>query len=244
MNVDELRQDFPLLEERPDQKPSSILIPPARACAQAVIAAMNEYYVRFPACSGRSYHRLGAEVTQKCDEARRQLAQFLGAARKEEIIFTRNTTEGINLVAHSLGLQRGDAVLITGKEHNSNLIPWQMLVKSSGIQLKVLPPKADGTFDWEGFEQALDANVRLVSFGYASNLDGVTLPVEQIIKQAHKCGSLVLLDAAQAALTGGSTSTPWMLIFWRSPVTRCWVHQEQVCFMEKPGCSKSFPLSW
>lgn len=200
MNVNELRQDFPLLEERPNQKP---IIYFDSACQslrpRAVIAAMNEYYVRFPACSGRSYHRLGAEVTQKCDEARRQLAQFLGAARKEEIIFTRNTTEGINLVAHSLGLQRGDAVLITGKEHNSNLIPWQMLVKSSGIQLKVLPPKADGTFDWEGFEQVLDANVRLVSFGYASNLDGVTLPVEQIIKQAHKCGSLVLLDAAQAA---------------------------------------------
>jgi cysteine desulfurase/selenocysteine lyase len=144
-------------------------------------------------------HQLAAAITNQCDDARAQIARFIGAGRKEEIVFTRNTTEGINLVANSLELHPGDVVLITGKEHNSNLIPWQMLVKKVGIRLQILQPKEDGTFDMAAFEQALAKPVRLVSFGFSSNLDGVILPAEQIIKLAHKHGALVLLDAAQTA---------------------------------------------
>jgi cysteine desulfurase/selenocysteine lyase len=138
MNLSELRNDFPVLK-----KNSIVYLDTACQSLRPrqVIEAVADYYENYPACSGRSMHKLAARVTQKCDNARAQMAKFLGAAKKEEVVFTRNTTEGINLVANSLDLKPGDVVLITGKEHNSNLIPWQMLVKKTGIQLKILPPK-------------------------------------------------------------------------------------------------------
>jgi len=160
---------------------------------------MDDYYLNSSACSGRSMHRLGAEVTRQCDQARGTLAKFLHAAKKEEIVFTRNTTEGINLVANSMALNQGDVVLISDKEHNSNLIPWQVLARKKGIQFKIIPSKPDNTFDLEAFAKLLDKQVRLVSLGYTSNLDGVTIPAPEIIKQAHQNGSQVLLDAAQTA---------------------------------------------
>lgn len=196
MNLNELRNDFPILKNK-------TVVYLDTACQslrpRQVTEALVDYYENYPACSGRSMHKLAAKVTQKCDDSRVQLAKFLSAAKKEEIVFTRNTTEGINLVANSLNLQSGDVVLITGKEHNSNLIPWQILVKKRGIQLKVLPPKEDGTFDLAAFEQALKTPVKLVSFGLSSNLDGVLLPAETIVKLAHKAGALVMFDAAQTA---------------------------------------------
>ncbi len=196
MNLNELRNDFPVLKNK-------TVVYLDTACQslrpRPVTEAVVDYYENYPACSGRSMHKLAAKVTQKCDEARGQLAKFLSATKKEEVVFTRNTTEGINLVANSLNFQPGDVVLITGKEHNSNLIPWQMLVKKRGIQLKILPPKEDGTFDLAAFEQALKTPVKLVSFGLSSNLDGVLLPGETIVKLAHKAGALVMFDAAQTA---------------------------------------------
>jgi cysteine desulfurase/selenocysteine lyase len=196
MNLTETRKDFPILAENK-------VIYLDSACQSlrplSVIEAVREYYTDYPACSGRSMHKLAVKVTDKCAESRALMAKFLGAAKPEEIIFTRNTTEGINLVANTLDLKSGDAVLISGKEHNSNLIPWQMLVKRKGIKLKILPPNADGTFNLAEFEKLLDKSVKLVSLGFSSNLDGVTIPAEKIIKLAHKNGSLVLLDAAQTA---------------------------------------------
>jgi len=138
-------------------------------------------------------------VTRRCDQARASIAKFLNAKKKEEIVFTRNTTEGINLVAHSLGLQRGDVVLISDKEHNSNLIPWQVVAKRQGICVKIIPTNPDNTFNVDAYERMLDGQVKLVSIGFTSNLDGVTVPAEMIIKKAHRNGSLVLLDAAQTA---------------------------------------------
>jgi len=196
MNLNELRNDFPVLKNK-------TVIYLDTACQslrpRQVTEALVDYYENYPACSGRSMHKLAAKVTQKCDDSRAQLAKFLGATKKEEVVFTRNTTEGINLVSNSLDLRPGDVVLITGKEHNSNLIPWQIQVKKRGIQLKVLPPKEDGTFDLAAFEQALKTPVKLVSFGLSSNLDGVLLPAEAIVKLAHKAGALVMFDAAQTA---------------------------------------------
>ena len=166
---------------------------------QAVIDAVSQYYLKTSACSGRSMHRLAAEVTRGVDQARAAVAKFLGAARKEEIVFTRNTTEAINLVSHSLGLQAGDGVLITDKEHNSNLIPWQALAKKQGVVVKIVPSLEDNTFDMSAFERLLDGHVKLVAFGVTSNLDWVTLPAAEVIQQAHHNCSLVLLDAAQSA---------------------------------------------
>lgn len=163
-----------------------------------VVDAMNEYYNEYPACGGRSMHHLASKVTKKCEEARSIIAKFINTKRKEEIIFTRNTTEGINLIAHSLKFKEGDIIITSDKEHNSNLIPWQVLVEKNGIEHKIIYSKVDNTFDLDEYKKLLNNKVRLVSLGFTSNLDGVTIPAKQIIELAHKAGALVLLDCAQA----------------------------------------------
>lgn len=164
-----------------------------------VIEAMTKYYEEYPACGGRSMHRLASEVSKHYEEARQIVADFIGAKRKDEIVFTRNTTEGINLVANSLNLKAGDVVLTTDKEHNSNLIPWQILTKKLGIVHVIVPSKPDNTFDLDTYEQLLDLHpVKLVAMVMTSNLDGVSIPAEQVVKLAHQHKALVLLDGAQA----------------------------------------------
>jgi len=196
MDIQKLRRDFPALSEKG-------MVYFDTACQslrpQGVIDAMNAYYLEYPACSGRSMHHLAAKVTQKVDDARIAVAKFLNSSKKDEIVFTRNTTEGINLVANCLSFKPGDVILITDKEHNSNLIPWQKLCRQKGTLLKVVPTHPDGTFEMEGYAKLLNPAVRLVAFGHTSNLDGVTLPATEVIKLAHRNGSLVLLDAAQSA---------------------------------------------
>ena len=164
-----------------------------------VIDAMNGYYKDYSACGGRSMHKLGEIVTKKVSNARQAVAKFINARMPEEIIFTRNTTEGINLVANSLNFKSGDIVLTTDKEHNSNLIPWQVLAKKIGIIHKVVPSKEDNTFDSEAFGKMMSSEVKLVSMVYTSNLDGATVPAKEIIKIAHSHGAKVMLDAAQTA---------------------------------------------
>jgi cysteine desulfurase/selenocysteine lyase len=200
MNIQKLRQDFPLLQDKPGRKPIVYFDTACQSLRpQSVIDAIDLYYTKYSACSGRSMHQLAAEVTRRCDESRISVAKFLNAPKKEEIVFTRNTTEGLNLVANSLDLKAGDVVLITDKEHNSNLIPWQQLAKKKGIIYKIIPSKEDETFDVAAYEKLLDKSVKLVSVGFTSNLDGVTLPAAEIIKKAHQNGSLTMLDAAQTA---------------------------------------------
>jgi len=198
MDIKRIRQDFPMLQENSGRKAITYFDTACQSLRpKTVIDAINQYYLKSSACSGRSMHQLAAEVTRNCDQARSTLAKFLGAAKKEEVVFTRNTTEGINLVANSLNLQQGDVVLISDKEHNSNLIPWQTQARKKGILVKIVPSCADNTFDLEAFEKSLNKKVKLVSLGYTSNLDGVSIPAAEIIKRAHQNGSRVLLDAAQ-----------------------------------------------
>jgi cysteine desulfurase / selenocysteine lyase len=200
MDIQKIRRDFPILQEEKGKKPVIYFDTACQSLRpRQVIEAITQYYVDEPACSGRSNHRLGAAVTHGVDQARADLAKFFNAAKKEEIVFTRNTTEGINLVAHSLGLKAGDAVIISDKEHNSNLIPWQMLAKQQGVQVRIAHSCPDNTFDLAAFTGLLDGQVKLVALGYTSNLDGVTIPADPIVKAAHQNGSLVLLDAAQTA---------------------------------------------
>jgi cysteine desulfurase/selenocysteine lyase len=202
IDVEKIRQDFPLL--RPENKESFIYFDNACQTLRpySVIEAIADYYKNYPACGGRSAHKLGIMVTEKCEEARELIAKFLGAKRKEEVIFTRNTTEGINLVAHSLGLQKGDVVLTTDKEHNSNLLPWQIISQRKGIIHKVVPSKEDNTFDLQGFKEMMEdlqGKVKLVAMTFTSNLDGASIPANEIIKVSHQYGAKVLLDAAQTA---------------------------------------------
>ncbi|MFH0864442.1 MAG: cysteine desulfurase [Candidatus Gottesmanbacteria bacterium] len=199
-NFDQIRNDFPLLRSRANGK---LPIYFDNACQslrpQSVIDAINGYYRDYPACGGRSMHRLAETVTRKCDEARKDVARFINAKRKEEIVFTRNTTEGINLVANTLSLKKGDVVVTSDKEHNSNLIPWQVLKRKIGIEHRIVPTKMDNTFNLETFKSLVDERVKLISLGFTSNLDGMTIPAAEVIKIAHNAGALVLLDAAQAA---------------------------------------------
>lgn len=200
MDINKIRQDFPVLQKPLAGKPVVYLDTACQSLRPRQVAeAIQHYYAEENACAGRSNHKLGAMVTKELDQARETAAKFLGAAKKEEIIFTRNTTEGMNLVANSLDLKAGDVVLVSDKEHNSNLIPWQMQVKRRGIRLEIIPSKPDNTFDMEGFEKKLTPQVKLVSLGQTSNLDGVSIPAAEIIKKAHKQGALVMFDAAQSA---------------------------------------------
>lgn len=195
LNIDTVRQDFPILADG-----KTIYFD--NACQslrpQQVIDAITEYYQEYPACGGRSMHRLASKVTRKCDEARETIANFIGAKKKEEIVFTRNTTEGINLVANSLGLKKGDVIITTDREHNSNLIPWQVLKEKIGIKHQIVPSNADGLLDMEEYQKMLIDGATLVSMGYTSNLDGVSIPAEEVITLAHKVGAKVMLDGAQA----------------------------------------------
>lgn len=191
-----IRQDFPSLA---GHKP---LVYFDSACMtlkpEPVIRAMDNYYREYPACSARSSHRMGETVSQKISEARKTIADFIGA-EPEEIIFTRNTTEGINLIARSFDFRKGDAVLVSDKEHNSNLIPWQILKNEKETELLVLPSREDNTFDLAGLEKWLGQKVRLVSAVFTSNLDGAANPLKEIAKKCHQNNSFVLADAAQTA---------------------------------------------
>ncbi|MEN6408351.1 MAG: aminotransferase class V-fold PLP-dependent enzyme, partial [Anaerolineaceae bacterium] len=200
MDVKKIRKDFPILPEGGNKKSVVYFDTACQSLRPQVVSdAITRYYTQESACSGRSMHQLAAAVTRDVDQTRAALAQFFGAHRKEEIVFTRNATEGLNLVSNSLALNPGDVVLIGDKEHNSNLIPWQNQAKKRGIIVKIIPSRPDNTFDLDAYEKMLDPQVRLVSIGYTSNLDGVTIPAEEVIKRAHRNGSLVMLDAAQAA---------------------------------------------
>ncbi len=197
LNTEQIRADFNILSSK--NEPKTIYLDSACMSLkpQVVIDAMNDYYLNFPACAGRSSHKLGDKVTKKVKEVRQLVSKFINANKEEEIIFTRNTTEGVNILANSLGLVKGDIVLISDKEHNSNLVPWLSLRDKVGIVVKIIPSNEDGSFSLENFSKLI-SGVKLVSIVHTSNLDGVTNPAKEIIKIAHENNALVFLDAAQS----------------------------------------------
>lgn len=196
LNIEKIRADFNVLNPEKGARPIYLDSACMSLKPKQVIEAINDYYLHYPACAGRSSHKLGDKVTKKVKEARQIVAKFINA-KEEEIIFTRNTTEGINLLANSLGLKNGDIVLISDKEHNSNLVPWLQLRDKIGIEVKIIPANEDGTFNPDNFSKMV-TSAKLVSVAHTSNLDGVTNPAKEIIEIAHKNGALVCLDAAQS----------------------------------------------
>jgi cysteine desulfurase/selenocysteine lyase len=165
-----------------------------------VVRATQRYYEEFPACHGRTFHRFGRAATQAVDASRTAIRRFVGAQEDAEIIFLRNVTEGLNLLATCLSLGAGDTVITTGMEHNSNLLPWQRASRRRGFQHLIVPLTPEGELDQDLFLRALDSSrVRLVCTFHRSNVTGVTLPAEWIVDQAHKRGALVAFDGAQAA---------------------------------------------
>jgi len=189
MNPEKIRHDFPVLEKG--------LIYLDNACQtlrpKPVIEKINEYYTNYPSCEGRSHHKTGKKVGQEVKKARKIIQQFFNAKKTEEIIFTKNTTEAINLIANSLNLKKEDIILSSDKEHNSNLIPWQMLAEK-GIKHEIYE-----FGNLEEFKSKLNPSVKLVATAHTSNLDGTSQPIQEIIQLAHANKSIVLLDGAQSA---------------------------------------------
>lgn len=201
MDVERIRNEFPILNVAEKQRPIYF----DNACTslkpQSVIDATVAYYRDTPVCGGRSVHKLGEAVSGQVEAARRRVATFVGARSSPEIVFTKGATESINIVAHGLGLSRGDVVITTDKEHNSNWIPWLHQRKNLGVTVVAVPSAADGSFDHRAYEKAVKkagAKLRLVSMIHVSNADGAQIPAKQVAQIAHEQGALVLLDGAQS----------------------------------------------
>jgi cysteine desulfurase / selenocysteine lyase len=203
LNIEQIRAQFPVLHQLVNKHPLVYLDNAATTQKpQVVLDALNAYYTGYNSNIHRGVHTLAERATTAFEETRKAAQRFLNAAEPEEIIFTKGCTDGINLVASSWGrssLQPGDEILITGMEHHSNIVPWQMLCQERGASLRVVPISDAGEMIMEEFDKLLTEKTRLVSVVHASNALGTINPVEEIIRKAHAVGALVLLDGAQAA---------------------------------------------
>lgn len=203
-DVLKIREDFPILHQEvyPGKK---LVYLDSTATSQKpvqVIEAMNDYYRQTNANVHRGIYRMSEQATEAYEGARKKVKDFINAGSWREVVFTRNTTESINLVAHTWGrvnLGPDDAVVISEMEHHSNIVPWQLLQEERGFKLLAVPVLPDGTLDMEAFDRFLrDEPVRLVAITHMSNMLGTINPLKEIIEKAHAAGALVLADAAQS----------------------------------------------
>lgn len=203
-NVEQVRADFPVLTREVNGQPLAYLDSAASAQKpNAVIDAQSELYRHGYAAVHRGIHTLSAEATERMENVRSQVARFIGAASPEEIVFVRGTTEGINLVANSWGMSAvsaGDNIIISTMEHHANIVPWQMLCKRTGAELRVIPLNQDGTLQLERLPGLIDANTKLLAITQVSNVLGTENPIAEMIKLAHQSGVKVLIDGAQAVM--------------------------------------------
>lgn len=202
-DVARIRRDFPILERTVHHdKPLAYLDNAATTQKPAsVIEALDAYYRRYNSNVHRGVHALSEEATAAYEGAREIVRGFINAASTREIIFTRGTTEAINLVAQSYArstLKSGDEVLITHLEHHSNIVPWQLVCEQTGAQLQVAAMTPQGELDLQDFKNKLHANTRLVAVGHVSNALGTINPLHDIIRLAHAAGAVVVVDGAQA----------------------------------------------
>ena len=203
-NVEDIRALFPILNRK--VKGRDLIYFDNAATAQKplqVIEALTHYYSHYNANIHRGLHTLADEATAAFEATRHSIQHFIGAALPEEIIFTKGTTESINLVAAAWGnthLQKGDEIIISSLEHHANIVPWQMVAEARGAHLKIIPIDDNGVLDMEAYSDMLNEKTKFVSIVHASNALGVVNPVEDIITKAHTYGALVLVDAAQSSV--------------------------------------------
>ena len=195
----EKREDFPTLCG--DNPPAYL----DNACMtlrpKTVIEAIRSYYEETPGCGGRSVHRYATEVSRKMVNCRTKLGKMFNARETGEMIFTKNATHSLNQVAKGLSWEKGDIVLTSDREHNSNLVPWLQLEQEKGIDHRVINSKPDNTYDLEAFETACadaGSKLKMVSLSHVGNLDGVAIPVKEAAKIAKDHGALVCIDGAQS----------------------------------------------
>lgn len=202
LDIEKVRKDFPILETTVYGHPLVYLDNAATTQKPlAVLKAMDDYYTTINSNVHRGVHHLSQLATDAFELSRKKVAEFIGAHHAHEVIFTKGTTESINLVASSFCkkfLRQGDSILVSGMEHHSNIVPWQMACEEKNAMLKVIPVNDKGELVLDGLEKILQSGVRLVAFNYVSNALGSVNPVREIIAMAHAQGIPVLVDAAQA----------------------------------------------
>ena len=200
-NVDEIRREFPILQQQIGKYPLVYLDNGATTQKpQAVIDSITNYYTKQNANIHRGVHHLSQVSTLAYEAARETIQKYINANHSYECIFTKGTTDGINLVAHSLGkiLKSGDEIIISAQEHHSNIVPWQFLVEDKGVVLRVIPMNTNGELNFDAYTAMLSNKTKLVSMTHVSNALGTVNPVKQYIEAAHNVGAKVLIDAAQS----------------------------------------------
>ncbi len=202
LDIETVRADFPILERRVHGLPLVYLDNAATSQKpRAVIDTLAHYYEQTNANVHRGVHTLSEEATAQYEGARARVSEFINATCPKEVIWTRNASEALNVVAYSWGranLQRGDRVLLTEMEHHSNIVPWQILAAERGIELDFVRVADDGTLILDNLNKLLTPRTKLFGFTYMSNVVGTINPVKELVQAAHKVGALVLLDACQA----------------------------------------------
>lgn len=203
LDVEAIREQFPIF--RRTVRGNRLIYLDSAATSQkpqCVIDAEREFYERYNANVHRGAYLIAEEATAAYEAAREKVAKFINAPSKDCIVFTRGTTEAINLVAYSWGwanLKEGDEILLTEMEHHSNIVPWQLIAERTGAKIKVVPITDDGLLDMEAFDRLLTERVKIVALTHVSNVLGTINPVREICQKAHEVGAVVLVDGAQAA---------------------------------------------
>ena len=204
LDINVIRQEFPILNREVKGRPLIYLDNAATTQKpQRVLDALMHYYTNYNANIHRGIHTLAEEATAAFEQTRDAVKSFIGAGTREEIIFTRGTTEGINLVAYSWGrknIQAHDEIIISNMEHHSNIVPWQMLCEEKGAVLKVIPINEKGELMLDEYKKMLGPKTKLVSIVHVSNALGTVNPVKQMIADAHAVGALFMVDGAQSAV--------------------------------------------
>ncbi|MDU0330714.1 aminotransferase class V-fold PLP-dependent enzyme, partial [Paenibacillus sp. 3LSP] len=202
MHAEELKKQFPILQQEINGHPLVYLDSAASSQKPTVvIEALKHYYEWDNANVHRGVHTLGSRATDAYENAREKVARFIGAARREEIIFTRGTTTSLNLVASSYGaanVGEGDEIVITPMEHHSNLIPWQQLALKKKAVLKYIPLQPDGHIDLADAEKTITSKTKIVATAYVSNVLGVVNPIKELAAIAHRNGAVMVVDGAQS----------------------------------------------
>lgn len=202
IDLNSLRKEFPILHQEVNGYPLAYFDNAATTQKpQQVIDALSGYYQEYNANIHRGIHTLAEKATKAFEETRTAVRNFLHAAEVSEVVFTKGTTESINLVAATYGRQnvaKGDEIILSGLEHHSNIVPWQMLAQEKEASIKVIPVLEDGSLDMVAYENLLSPKTRIVAVNHASNSLGTINPVNEIIKLAHEAGAVVLIDGAQA----------------------------------------------
>ena len=201
-DVENIRKDFPILSKKINNKPLIYFDNAATSqTPTSVINSISNYYNNYNANIHRGVHSLSEEATQDFESARTKIKEHFNAGETKEIIFTSGTTHSINIVANGYTdiLKSGDEIIVSGLEHHSNIVPWQMMTKKNNAKLKVIPLRENGELDLKVFENLISDKTKLVFVNHVSNALGVINPIEKIIEIAHKNGAVVLIDGAQSS---------------------------------------------